>query len=69
MTWRGEEGVWVGVVECSFKRMGLLGGRARRYLLGFNVAEHGDLLLDRVLQRRRAATHDLWEATGRGVSR
>lgn len=29
------------------------------YLLGFHMAEHWDLFFDRVLQSRRAATHDL----------
>lgn len=35
--------------------------KERRHLFGLDVAEHGDLLLDRVLKRRRAAAHDLKE--------
>lgn len=34
-------------------------GRGRSHLFGLDVAEHGDLLFDRVLQRRGAAAHDL----------
>lgn len=59
MWFRSEEDVEVGRVG------GWVGGGWGRggYLLRFDMAEHGDLLFDRVLQRCGAATHDLLAAT------